>query len=138
MVLVVFSRQVMSDSVQPHGLQHTRLPCPLPSPRVCSNASPLSRWCCLTTSSSVTSFFCLQSSPLSGSFPVSWLFASSRQNIWSFSVRPSSDYSGLILLFINSNNQVFQKKHLWKFERYSFLVIQYSAYNWNTWTMCMI
>ena len=47
----------MSDSLQPHGLQHTRLPCPSPSPRVCSNSCPLSRWCYLTISSSATLFF---------------------------------------------------------------------------------
>ena len=44
----------MSDSLWPHGLQHTRLPCPSPSPRVCSNSCPLNRWCHPTISSSVT------------------------------------------------------------------------------------
>ena len=57
-------------------------------------------------SSSVVGFSSqLQSFPPSGSFPVSWLFASSRRSIWNFSIRPSSEYSGLILLFTNSNNQ---------------------------------
>ena len=50
---VVFSYSVMSDSFQPHGLQHIRLPCPSPSPGVCSNSSPLSRWCHPTILSSV-------------------------------------------------------------------------------------
>ena len=66
----------------PNGLQHTRLPCPLPSPRACSNSCPSSRWCHPTISSSVISFSsCLQSFPASGSFPVSWLFTSGGQSI---------------------------------------------------------
>ena len=66
----------------PHGLQHTRLPCPLPSPRACSNACPLSRWCYPTISSSVVPFSSrLQSFPASGSSPVSQLFASGGQSI---------------------------------------------------------
>ena len=72
----------MSDSLQPHGLQHSRLLCPLPSPRVRSNSRPLSQWCHLTISSSVITFsFCLQSLPASGSFPMIWLFASGGQNV---------------------------------------------------------
>ena len=51
-----FSRSVMSDSLWPHGLQHARLPCPSPTPGVCSNSCPLSQWCHLTTSSSVIPF----------------------------------------------------------------------------------
>ena len=72
----------MSDSLWPHGLQHARLRCPSPSPRVCSNSCPLSRWCHPTISSSVAPFSsCLQSFPASGSFPVSQLFASGGQSI---------------------------------------------------------
>ena len=77
-----FSHYVMSDSLQPHGLQHTRLLCPSLPPGVCSNSCPVSRWCHLTISSSATLFsFCLQSFPASGSFPVSWLFESGGQTI---------------------------------------------------------
>ena len=66
----MLSHSVMSNSLQPHGLQHTRLPCPSPSPRACSNSCPLSRWCHPTVSSSVVPFAsCLQSFPASGSFP---------------------------------------------------------------------
>ena len=62
----------MSNSLRPHELQHTRLPCPSLSPAVCSNSCPLSRWCHPTISSSVTPFsFCLQSLPASGSFLMS-------------------------------------------------------------------
>ena len=72
----------MPDSLWPHGLQHTRLPCRSPSPRVCSNPWPLSRWCHPTNSSSAAPFSsCLQSFPASGSFPASWLFASGGQRI---------------------------------------------------------
>ena len=63
-------------------LQHTRLPCPSLSHRVCSNSCPLSQWCHPTISSSVTLFSsCLQSFPGSGSFPVSWHLASGGQSI---------------------------------------------------------
>ena len=62
--------------------QHARLPCPSSSPRVCSNACPLSRWCHPTISSSVISFSsCLQSFPASGSFPMSLLFPLGGQSI---------------------------------------------------------
>ena len=89
----------MSDSLQPHGLHHTRLPYPSPSPGVCSNSCPLCRWFHPTISSSVTAFSsCPQSFPASGSFPMNWLFASGGQSIWSFSfsISPSNEYSGLI------------------------------------------
>jgi len=67
----LFSCSVMSDSLQPRGLQHTRLPCPSLSPGVWSNSCPLSRWCHPTISSSVTPFSsCPQSSPASESFPL--------------------------------------------------------------------
>ena len=72
----------MSKCLQPNGLQHTRLPCPSPSPGACSNSCPLSWWCHPTVSSSVIPFSsCLQSFPASGSFPMSRLFASGRQSI---------------------------------------------------------
>ena len=71
----------MSDSLWPHGLQHTRLPCPSPSPGACSNSCPLSRWCHPTISSSVAPFSCLQSFPASGPFAVSQLFLSDGQSI---------------------------------------------------------
>ena len=73
---------VMSGSLWPHGLRHARLPCPSPSPRVCSNSCPLSRWWHSTTSSSVVPFSsCPQSLPELGSFPMSVLFTSGGQII---------------------------------------------------------
>ena len=69
---------VVSDSLWPHGLQHTRPPCPSPTLKVHSNSC---QWCHPTISSSVIPFSCLQSFPASGSFPVSQYFASSSQSI---------------------------------------------------------
>ena len=65
----LFSCSVMSDSLWPHGLQHSRLPCPSLSPGVCSNSCPLNWWCHPTMSSSVILFSsCLQSFWAAGSF----------------------------------------------------------------------
>ena len=76
----LFNRLVMSDSFQPHGLQHTRLFCPSPSPGVFSDSCPLSRWCHLNISSSTAPLsFSFSLSQHQGSFPVGWLFASSGQ-----------------------------------------------------------
>ena len=77
-----FSRSVISDSLRPHGLQHTRPPCPSPTPGVYLKSCPSSWWCHPTTSSSFLPFSsCLQSFPASGSFPVSQFFASGGQSI---------------------------------------------------------
>ena len=94
--LLLFSRSVMSNSLQPRGLQHTRLSCPSPSPGVCSNSCPLSLCCLPTISPSVTPFSsCPQFCPPSGSLPTSWL-CNRWPNYWSFSISPSNEYSGLI------------------------------------------
>ena len=80
--LLFFSCSVVSNSLQPHGLQHTRIHCPSVSPRVCSNSCPLSQWCHPTISFSAIPFSsCLQSFPASGSFPMSQLFPSGGQSI---------------------------------------------------------
>ena len=71
----------MSYSLQPHELQHTRLPCPSLSPWVCSNSCLLSWWWYSMISSSVATFSWPQSFPASGSFPVSYLFKSGGQSI---------------------------------------------------------
>jgi len=93
---VQFSRSVVSDSLRPHGLQHARLPCPSPTPRVYSNSCPLSRWCHPTISSSdvpfcsifpIISVF-LNESVLCIRWPEYWSFT--------FSITPSNEYSGLI------------------------------------------
>ena len=79
---VQFSRSVVSGSSQPHGLQHTRPPCPSPTLGVYSNSHPLSQWCHPTILSSVVPFSShLQSFWTSGSFPLSQFFASGGQSI---------------------------------------------------------
>ena len=80
-LFLLFSCSVESDSLWPYRLKHTRLLCPPLSPRICSNSFPLSWWCYLTISSSAAPFFCLQSFPALGSFPMSQLFDSGGQSI---------------------------------------------------------
>ena len=76
------SCSVVSDSLQPHWLQHARPPCPSPTPGVYTNSCPLSWWCHPTISSSVVPFsFHLQSFPTSGSFQMSQFCASGGQSI---------------------------------------------------------
>ena len=73
----MFSPLVVPNSLQPHGLQHTRPPCPSPSPRISPSSWSLHQWCCPGISSSDALFsFCPQSCPASGTFPMSHLFAS--------------------------------------------------------------
>ena len=96
---VQFSLSAMFNSLWPCGLQHSKLPCPSPTPGAYSSSYPLSRWCHPTISSSVVPFSSrLQSFPASGSFPVSQLFASGSQNIGVSAsvISPSSEHPGLI------------------------------------------
>ena len=98
-VSLVFVVQSLSpDYLQPHGLQHTRLPCLSPTPEACSNSCPLSRWCHPTISVSIIPFsFCLQSFPASESFPMSQFFALGGKIIGgSASASIPKEYSGLI------------------------------------------
>ena len=113
----------MSDSLQPHGLQHARPPCPLPTPRVDSNSCPLSWWCHPTISSSVAPFFsCPQSILTSGSLPMSWLFSSGGQSIGaSASVLPMNiqdwfplGWTGLISLESKGLSRVFSSTTIWR------------------------
>ena len=79
---VQFSPLIVSDSLWPHELQHTRPPCPSPTPRVHPNPCPLSQWCHPTISFSVIPFSsCPQSFPASRSFQMSQLFTSGGQSI---------------------------------------------------------
>ena len=125
---VQFSRSVMSDLLQPHGLQHARLPCPSPAPGAYSYSSPKKQWCHPTISSSVILFSsCLQSFPASGSFPVSQFFTSGGQSIGvsACNISLSNEYSGLISFRIHwfdllavqgtlkSNNQVYLYHPSW-------------------------
>ena len=88
----------MSNSLQPHGLQHARLPCSSPIPRGCSNSCPLTRWCHPTISSSVpvlippSIFPCIRVFSNESVLHIRW----SKYWSFSFSISPSSEYSGLI------------------------------------------
>ena len=123
--LCVFSDQVTSNSLQPHGQQHARLLCPPLSPTVCSNSCPLSQSCYLTISSSATPYpFCLQSLPASGSFPMSWLFtsggqkigASASSSVLSMNIQDWSPLglTGLISLQSKELLRVFSSTTVWK------------------------
>ena len=77
-----FNCSAMPNSLEPHGLQQARLPCPSLTPRTCSNSCPSSWWCHPTISSSVVPFpFHLQSFSASGSFPMNQFFTSGGQSI---------------------------------------------------------
>ena len=119
---VQFSCSVVSNSLWPHGPQHTRLPCPSSSPGVYSNSCPLSQWCHLTSSFSGVPFSsCLQSFPASGYFQKNQFFTSGGQSIEaSASVLPmniqdrfpigwtgwiSLQYKGLSRVFSNTTVQ---------------------------------
>ena len=95
---VEFSCSVVSDSLWPHGLHYARPPCPSPTPGVYSNSCPLSRWCHLVISSSVSPPPPAFSLSPSGFFPMSPFITSGGQIIgsFSFSISPSNEYSGLI------------------------------------------
>ena len=97
LLLLLFSNSVVSNSFQPHRLQHASPPSPSPPPGVCSNSCPLSWWCHPTISSSVIPFSsCLQSFPASGSFQMSQFFVSGGQSIGISAFSPSNEYSALI------------------------------------------
>ena len=124
----------MSDSLQPHGLQHTRFPCPSLSPRVWSNSCPLSQWCYLTISSSATPFSsCPQSFTASGS-EKSPLFTSGGQSIGaSASVLPVNTQcwfplgvTGVISLLSKGLSRVFSNTTVQTLWCSSFFMIYFS------------
>ena len=113
----------MSDSLRPHGLQHTRPPCPSPTPRVYPNSCPLSWWCHPTISSSVDPFSShLHSFSASGSFKMSQFFASGGQSIGaSASVLLMNiqgwfplGWTGLISFLSKGHSGVFFSTTVWK------------------------
>ena len=138
-LLLLFSHEVMSDSLRPHWLQHTRLSCPSLSLRVCSNAHLLSWWYYLTISS-----FCLQSFPASKSFPMSQLFTGG-QSIWasaSVSVLPMNIQSwfplgltGLFSLLSKGLSRVFSSTTIWKHQFFSAQPSLWSISHICTWLL---
>ena len=143
---VQFSHSVMSDSLQPHGLQHTRLPCPAPTPGVYSNSCPLSRWCHPTISSSAVPFSShLQSFPASGSFPMSQFFTSGGQSIGvsaSPSVLPMNiqdwfplGWTGWISLQSKSLSRVFSNTTVQKHQVFGAQLSLWSDSHIHTWLL---
>ena len=145
-MLLLFSCSIMSNSLRPHGLQHARPLCSPPSPGACSNTCPLSRWCHPIILSSVVPFFsCLQSFPASGSFLMSWLFASGVQSIEVFasaSVLPMNvqgwfplGLTGLISLQSKGLSRVFSNTTVQKHQFFSAQLSIWSNSHIHTWLL---
>ena len=143
---VQFSCSVMSDSLQPHKLQHARPPCPSPTPGVHSNSRPLSRWCHPAISSSVIPFSsCPQSLPASESFPMSQLFAWGGQSIGvsalaSFLPKNTQDqspleWSGWISLQSKELSRVFSNTTVQKHQFFGAQLSSQSNSHIHTWPL---
>ena len=144
-MILLFSCSVVYNSLQPHALQHARLPCLSPSPGVCSNSCPLSQWYHPTISSSVTPFSsCPQSFPASESFLKNWLFTSGGQSTRasaSASVIPVNiqgwfplGWTGLISLMSEKLSRVSSSATV---QKYRLFVTQPSLWSnsYNTWLL---
>ena len=143
---VRFSHSDLSDSLQPHGVQHARLPCPSPTPGAWSNSCPLSQWCHPTISSSVVPFSsCLQSSLASGTFPMSQFFTSGGQNIGASalaSILPMNfqdwfplGLTGLISLLSKGLSRVFYNTTVQKHQFFSAQPFLWSNFHIHTWLL---
>ena len=105
---------VMSNSSQPHGLLHARLPCPSPAPGACSNSCSSSQWCHPTISPSLVPFSsCFQSFPVSESFPISQFFASGGQSFGASALVLPMNIQGLFPLRLTGLISL-QSKGLWR------------------------
>ena len=144
--LVHLSRSVVSDSFRPHELQHTRPPCPSPTPGVHPNPCPLSRWCHPAISSSVIPFSsCSQSLPASESFPMSQLFTWGGQStgvsaLGSFLPRKSqgwspSEWTGWISLQSKGLSRVFSNTTVQKHQFFSAQLSSLSNSHIHTWPL---
>ena len=132
------------QSCPTHRLQHARLPCPSPTPGACSNSCPSSRWCHPNISSSVVPFSsCLQSFPASGSFLMSWLFASGGQSIGdSASVLTMNiqdwfplGLTGLISLLSKGRSRVFSNTKVQKHRFFGTQLSLWSNSHIHTWLL---
>ena len=143
---VQFSRSVVSNSLQPHELQHARPPCPSPTPGVHSVSRPSSRWCHPAVSSSVVPFSShLQSFPASGSFQMSQFFTSGGQRIGvsaSTSVLPKntqgwspSEWTGWISLQSKGLSRVFSNTTVQKHWFFSAQLSSQSNSHIHTWPL---
>ena len=143
--VLLFICQVLSDSLWPHGLQNSRLPCPFPSPRVCPSSCQLYWWCHPTISPFVVPFSCPQSSPASRSFPVSQLFTSRGQSIRasaSAAVLPMSvqgwlplGFTGLISLLSKELSRVFSSTTVRKHQFFGTQPSLWSSSHIRTWLL---
>ena len=143
---VQFSHSVVSDSLWPHRLQHTRPPCSSPTPTAYSNSCPSSQWCHPTISSCVIPFSsCPQSFPASGSFPMSQLFASGGQSIAvsaSASVLPMNTqvwsplgWTGWISLLSKGLSRVFSNTTVQKHQFFGTKLSFESSFHIHTWLL---
>ena len=142
---LLFSLSVVSDYLWPHALLHVMLPCPSPSPGVCSNSCPLSWWCHLAISTSVTPFSWSQYVPASGSFPVSQLFPSGGQIIGasaSASVLPMNiqhwfplGLTGLISFQSKELSRVFSSTTVWNHQFFGAQPSLWSNSHIHTWLL---
>ena len=137
--MLLFILPVVSDSLWPHGLQHSRSPCSWLSAEVCLSSYPLHWWCYPAISSSDALFFCPQSFPASRTFPRSWLFTSGNQNtgasasalvlsmsVWGFSLK----IDWFDLLAVQRALRIFSSTTLWRHEFFSPLPsLQSSSHN---------
>ena len=141
---VQFSCSVVSNSLQPLGLQHARLHCPSPTPGACSNSCQSSQWCHSIISSSVVPFSsCLQSCPASGSFPMNQFFASGGQSTGvsaSASVLPMNiqdwfplGWTGLIFLQPKELSRVFSNTTVQKHQFFGAQLSLRSKSHIHTW-----
>ena len=142
--LFLFSRPVVSDSSRRHGLQHTRPPCPFPTPEVCPSFCPLNQWCHPAISSSDTLFsICPQSFPASEIFPMSWLSTSEDQNTSaSAAVLPKSiqglsslRLTGLISLVSKGPVGDFSSTTIRKYQFFGVLPPLWSSSHNHTWPL---
>ena len=142
-LLLLFSHLAMSDSLQLHGLQHASPPYPSPSPGVCPNSCSLYQWCHPAISSSDALFFCPQSFPESGTFPMSCLFTSDDQN-----TRPSASVlpvniqgwsplrlTGLISLLFKGPSGVFSSTIVLRHQFFGVLPSLWSSSHNHTWPL---
>ena len=143
---VQFSHSVVSDSLQPHGLQHTSPPCPSLAPGVYLDSCPLSQWCHPTISFSVSTFSsCSQSFPASDSFPMSWFFASGGQStgvstsasVLSMNIQDwfPLGLTGLISLLSKRLSRVFSSTTIWKHQFFGAQPSLWSNSHIHTWLL---
>ena len=141
-----FSCSVVSDSLRPHESQHTRPPCPSPTPGIHSNSCPLSQWCHPAISPSVVTFSsCPQSLPASGSFPMTQIFVWGGQNtgvsaLVSFLPKNTQDWSplewtGWISLQSKGLSRVFSNTTVQKYQFFSAQLSSQSNSHIHTWPL---